>query len=99
MLGLLIPIALAFPLMALAAEGTSLSRYRGTPMTELLALIFAIAAYTGLWVGLNALVGGMTGLVGGIIAATIISSALSPLTLFLGFKIFGVRPGEAAGSH
>ena len=94
-LSLLIPLALAWPILALAAEGTSLNRYRGTPMTELLALLFAVVAYGALFLGLSGIIGGVIGLVVG----ALISSLLLPPLLFLGFKIFGVKPAGTASAH
>ncbi len=94
-LSLVIPLTLAWPILALAAEGTSLTRYRGTPMTELLALFFAVVAYGALFLGLSGLIGGLVGLVVG----ALISSLLLPLLLFLGFKIFGVKPAATASAH
>jgi hypothetical protein len=99
-LRLLVPLTLLWPILALAAEGTSLRRYKATPARELLALLFAIVVYFVLWVILDRLIEGMTGIVAaGIVAATALSLLSVPLLLFVGYKIFGVKPGAAGAEH
>jgi hypothetical protein len=96
----LVPLTLMWPVLALAAEGTSLNRYRATPARELLALAFCISTYFVVWFLLDRVIESVTGIVAvGIIVATLLSLAAIPFLLFLGFKIFGVRPGEAAEPH
>jgi len=97
-LRLLVPLTLMWPALALAAEGTSLNRYRSTPARELLALAFCILTYFIVWLLADRVIESMTGMVAvGIIAATLLSLAAIPFLLFLGFKIFGVRRGETPG--
>ncbi len=91
LLRLLIPLALVWPVMALAAEGTALRNYRGRPVTELLGLFVAIILFFALWFGISGIIGGTLG----IVAASLLAAALSPVLLFLGYKIFGVKPGSA----
>ena len=99
-LRLLVPLTLMWPVLALAAEGTSLNRYRATPARELLALAFCILTYFVVWVMLDLVVESVGGnVVISIIVATLLSLVAIPFLLFLGFKIFGVRPGETGGAH
>jgi hypothetical protein len=99
-LRLLVPLTLLWPILALAAEGTPLRRYKATPARELLALLFAIVVYFVLWVVLDRLIEGVTGIVAaGIVAATALSLLSVPLLLFMGYKIFGVRPGAPGTGH
>lgn len=99
-LRLLVPLTLMWPVLALAAEGTSLNRYRATPARELLALAFCILSYFVVWVILDRVIESVTGNVAvGVIVATVLSLAAIPLLLFLGFKIFGVSPGAAGDPH
>lgn len=99
-LRLLVPLALLWPILALAAEGTSLNRYRAAPAREMLALAFCILAYFVAWIALDRAWESVIGNVAaGIIIATIVSLAVVPVLLFLGFKIFGVSPGGAGSGH
>lgn len=98
-LRLLVPLTLMWPVLALAAEGTSLNRYRSTPGRELLALVFCILTYFIVWLLVDRVFESMIGIVAGIIAATLLSLAALPFLLFVGFKIFGVRRGETPGPH
>jgi len=99
-LRLLVPLVLLWPVLALAAEGTPLRRYRATPMREMLALFLCIVAYFVLWIVADRLIEGATGAVAaGIIAATVLSLLAVPLLLFVGYKIFGVKPGQANPDH
>jgi hypothetical protein len=92
-LRLLVPLTLLWPVLALAAEGTRLRSYRATPLRELLALLFCVVLYFGLWIGLDRLIEGATGSVAaGIVASTALSLLAVPLLLFLSYKIFGVKP-------
>lgn len=99
-LRLLVPLTLLWPVLALAAEGTSLNRYRATPARELLALAFCIVSYFVVWVLLDRVLESVIGIVAaGVIVATLVSLGAIPLLLLLGFKIFGVQPGETGESH
>jgi hypothetical protein len=88
-----------WPILALAAEGTALNRYRGTAARELLAVGFCCAAYLLLWVALDRILEAATGVLAGIVAATVLSLAAIPLLLYLGFRIFGVKPGSSGEAH
>ncbi len=92
---LLIPFTVFCPVVAVVAEGTALSRYRATWGREVMALLFCLIAYFVVWFLLYELVGGISGSdLAGVVAATILSMiAVIPL-LFLGYKVFGVRPSE-----
>jgi hypothetical protein len=96
MLRLLIPFVLVWPILALAAEASPLRRYRGTPARELAALGFCFFAYFILWFAFHLLGRAITGsAAAAIVAATVLAlAAVTPL-LALGYKIFGVRPGES----
>lgn len=100
-LRLLIPFTLIWPVLALAAEGTALSRYRATWAREMLALLFAIAAYLGVWVALYELAEAVIdSALAGIVVATLLSLIAVPLVLLLGYRIFGLKPvGTAAGTR
>lgn len=99
-LRLLVPFALIWPVLALAAEGTALRRYRGTPTRELLALVTAAAAFFALWIGLDRALEGLTGSTAtGLVASTVLSLLAVPVLLFLAFRVFGVRPAEPTGGH
>jgi hypothetical protein len=96
-LRLLVPLVLLWPVLALAAEGTSLRRYHATPAREVLALLFCIVTYFTVWVGLDRLIEGATGIAtAGIVASTVLALLAVPLLLFVGYKIFGVKRDEAA---
>lgn len=99
MLRLLVPFVLIWPVLALAAEASPLRRYRGTPARELLAMGFCFITYFIVWIALHQLGRGLSGSeAAAIVAATVLSLlAVTPL-LALGYKIFGVKPGEA-NSH
>jgi hypothetical protein len=95
MFRLLIPFVLVWPVLALAAEASPLRRYRGTPARELLAMAFCFVAYFIVWIALHQLGRALTGSeAAAIVASTILSLlAVTPL-LALGYRIFGVKPGE-----
>jgi hypothetical protein len=96
-LRLLVPLTLLWPVLALAAEGTALRRFRATPAKEMMAMLFCIVGYFALWIVLDWLVEALTGAAAaGIITATILSLGSLPLLLYLGFRIFGVRAGTAS---
>lgn len=100
-LQLLVPVVLLFPVLALVVESSSLRSYRGTWVTELLALLLAIVIYFGVWLGLHAAIRGATGSTA---IALVASSLLSLFTLYpglrVGFAIFRVRAMESeAGAH
>jgi hypothetical protein len=88
-----------WPILALAAEGTALNRYRGTAARELLAVGFCCVAYLLLWIALDRILEAVAGVLAGIVASTVISLAAIPLLLYLGFKIFGVKAAEAGEAH
>jgi hypothetical protein len=95
-LRLLVPLALLWPILSLTAEGTKLNRYRATPARELLALAVCIVAYFAIWILLDRVFEELIGSVAfGMAIATVVSLALVPGFLSLGFKIFAVRPGVA----
>jgi hypothetical protein len=96
MLKYLIPFVLIWPVLALAAEASPLRRYRGTPARELLAMGFCFVAYFIVWIALHQVGRGLTGSEAvAIVSSTVLSLlAVTPL-LALGYKIFGVKPGEA----
>ncbi|KPK64199.1 MAG: hypothetical protein AMS21_06355 [Gemmatimonas sp. SG8_38_2] len=99
-LRLLVPLVLLWPVLALAAEGTALRRYRGTPVKEMLALVLCIVAYFAVWIAADRLIEGATGTVAvGIVLATVLSLLAVPLLLFAAYKVFGVKPGEANPDH
>jgi hypothetical protein len=99
-LRLLVPLTLMWPVLALAAEGTSLNRYRATPARELLALGFCILTYFVMWALVDRVIEAVTGTVAaGIIVATLLSLVAIPFLLLLGFKIFGVSPSGAEDAH
>jgi hypothetical protein len=96
-LRLLVPLTLIWPILSLAAEGTRLRYYRGTPARELLALTFSIVAYGLLWFALHRVGANLTGSeAAAIVAASILSLLAVPLLLFIGYKAFGVKR-QAAG--
>lgn len=96
-LRLLIPLTLIWPVLAVAAEGTRLRRYRASPLRELLALFFALVTYFGLWIVLSESIEAVTGSVAAaIVASTILSLLAVPLLLWLGYKVFAVKPGPGA---
>lgn len=101
-LRVLIPVVLLFPVLALVVEATSLRRFRGTPGRELLALLVSVVIYFVAWFTLRSIVESISGS-GGI--ALVLASLLSLFTLYpglwLGFRLFGVRPGgeASAGAH
>ena len=101
-LRILLPISLLLPTLALVVEATSLRHYRGSAWREIVALLLCITVYFVVWFALYSLIGTITG---SDPAALVLASLLSLLslqpTLFLAFKLTGVRRGggSAAGAH
>ncbi len=99
-LRILIPLTLLWPVLALAAEGTALRRYRATAARELGALFFAIVVFFALWIGADrALEAALGNVAAGLVVATLLSLLAVPLILLLGYKLFGVKPDQAHTSH
>jgi hypothetical protein len=99
-LRLLVPLTLIWPILALAAEGTSLRYYKGTAARELLALTFSIIAYGLLWFALHRVGLSLTGSEAAAIAAASLLSLLAvPVLLFLGYKVFGVKAEAGSAAH
>ncbi len=99
-LRILIPLTLLWPILALAVEGTPLRRYRATAARELSALVFCTVVFFALWIGVDRALEAATGSVAaGIVAATGLSLLAVPLILLLGYKLFGVKPGDAHSAH
>ena len=99
-LRLLVPLTLIWPVLALAAEGTRLRRYRATPLRELSSLALCIVIFFGVWIGLDRLANSLTGsAAAGIVAATILSLLCVPVLLFLSYRILGVGPAETDEGH
>lgn len=96
-LRLLVPLSLLFVVLPIVAEGTPLRRYRATPARELLALVACVAFYFLLWFALAAVVRAITGsLAFFIVIPTLLALISLPACLWLGFKIFGVKPSTPA---
>ncbi len=98
-LRLLVPLTLMWPILALAAEGTALNRYRGTAARELLAVGFCCAAYFLVWIALDRILEAAFGALAGIVVSTVLSLGAIPLLLYLGFKIFAVKPAVPDEAH
>ncbi len=98
-LRILIPLTLLWPVLALAAEGTALRRYRASPARELGALAFCIVIFFALWIGADRALEGAMGSAAGLGVATGISLLAVPLILLLGYKLCGVKPDSAHPSH
>lgn len=99
-LRILIPLTLLWPVLALAAEGTPLRRYRSTPARELSALVLCIVVFFAIWIGADRAVEAAAGSVAaGLVAATGLSLLALPLVLLLGYKLFGVKPGPTDPTH
>ncbi len=99
-LRLLVALTLLLPILALAAEGTSLRRYRGTPARELLALCFCIVIYIAVWFAADRSLEAVTGSsAAGIVAASALALLAVPLLVFFAYKLFGVKASAATPSH
>lgn len=99
-LRILIPLTLLWPVLALAAEGTPLRRYRSTPARELGALLFCIVVFFAIWIGADrALEAALGSVAAGLVVATGLSLLAVPLVLLLGYKLFGVKPAPSQPAH
>ena len=100
-LRLLVPLTLLWPVLALSVEASPLRVYRGTAKSELAALILCIVVYFVLWIIVDRLIEAASGSVAaGLIVSSAVSLLAVPVVLFLGYKIFGVKPDrDGGGAH
>ena len=99
-LRILIPLVVWLLLLPVIAHWPVFVRYTGRWTQEVLAVLACTALYFVVWFAAHAALRSLTGSeVAAVVLATLLAGLSLPFDLWLGFRIFKVRPDAHAGAH
>ncbi|MBI4543594.1 MAG: hypothetical protein HY703_00175 [Gemmatimonadetes bacterium] len=97
MLAWLVPFCVFWTVVAIYVGGTGIRIEGGTPLRQLLGLVAALVLFLAIWGVARALLRPVLPAGVAVVVPTLMAVLLLPLSVWAGFRVFGVRVDRGTG--